>query len=220
MTNLETLSDDQSFPPRAAKRIQQRTVAFVAAIAIVASVFAGCGDDGSSTETAAVSPNATPPPSSSSTEAGTVTRPSSTSPFHHLTDYDVETTWEQDVSERKVGRYLENVWHDPAAVDSLLVIDSQASDNALSPLAAAELARVQTGWLSKYHERSFKKVKVGGHTAVRWTFSVADKGHIEYFFAKCGTSIALHGSTALITFKDFADYYRVAASRVKIACGE
>lgn len=149
-----------------------------------------------------------------------MTRPSSTSPLRHLTDYDVETTWEQDVSERKVGRYLENVWHDPAAVHSLLVIDSQASNNALPLLAAAELARVQAGWLSKYHERSFKKVEVGGHPAVRWAFSVADKGYIEYFFAKCGTSIALHGSTALITFKNFADYYRVAASRVKVACDE
>jgi hypothetical protein len=186
------------------------------AVAAIASALAGCGDGDSSTETTAEHPSAVPP--SSSTEAGTVTRPSSTSPLYHLTDYDVETTWDQDASERKIGRYLENSWHDPAAVNALLVIDSQASNGAVSPLAAAELARIQTGRLSTYHERSFKKVKIGGHPAVRWAYSVADEGYIEYFFAQCGTSIHLHGSTALITFKDFADYYRGVTSGIKVAC--
>ena len=211
------------------KHIQRRTVVFVAAIAIFASALTGCGDKGSSTKTvtratrpappkaaAVTHPKATPPPSP--TAAGTLTRPSATPPIYHLTDYDVETTWEQDASERKVGRYLENTWHDPAAVSSLLVIDSQASDDTVPPLAAAELARIQTGRLSAYHERSFKKVKVGGHPAVRWAFDVASEGYIEFFFAKCGTSISLHGSTTLPSFENFADYYRVVASRVKVVC--
>ena len=98
------------------------------------------------------------------------------------------------------------------------MIDSRTSNGAVPPLAAAESARTQTGRLSAYHERSFKKVKVGGHPAVRWAYSLAGEGYVEYFFAQCGTSIHLHGSTALITFKNFADYYRVVASRIKTPC--
>jgi hypothetical protein len=214
MTDSETLPSKQFGRSKWGKHFQWRTVALAAIAAIVASGLTGCG--GSSTETTAARSSAAQPPSSTKTE--TVIRPNPTAPFYRLTGYDVETTWDQDASEKKIGRYLENSWHDPAAVNALLVIDSQASNGAVPPLAAAKLARAQTGRLPAYHERSFKKVKIGGHPAVRWAYSVADEGYVEYFFAQCGTSIHLHGSTAVITFKDFADYYRGVASGLKVAC--
>lgn len=214
MIESGTLSRDQSARPKGRKCFQSRTAALAAIAAIATSALAGCG--GSSTETTAARPSDAQSPSSTTTE--TAIPPNPTSPLYHLTGYDVETTWEQDVSERKVGRSLENAWHDPAAVNALLVIDSRTSDGAAAPLAAAESARTQASRLPAYHERSLKKVEVGGHPAVRWAYSLAGEGYVEYFFARCGTSIHLHGSTALITFKNFADYYRVVASRIKVPC--
>lgn len=220
MSEFKTLPNDQSTRPRWRKYPQPQTAALAVIAGIVASALAGCG--GSSTETTATrssapqrSSAAQPP---SSTEAEAEIPPNPTAPLYHLTGYDVETTWQQDVSERKVGPSLENAWHDPAAVNALLVIDSRTSNGAAPPLAAAESARTQADPLPAYHERSFKKVKLGGHPAVRWAYRIAGEGYVEYFFAECGTSIHLHGSTALITFKNFADYYRGVASGIKVAC--
>jgi len=168
-------------------------------IAVVSIIAAGCGGGKSNDKTA-------------------VARPSANPPLYRQTHYDVETNWPQDASDRKVGHYLESVWHDPANLSSKLVIDSRASDGTAPPLAAAELAQIQANQLPEYHERSFKKVTIGGHPAIHWAFDVAGEGYIEYFFAECGTSIFLHGSTSLVSYEPFARFYGIAASSVKILC--
>ena len=102
MIELETLFGDESARPKWRKYFQPRTAALAAIAAIAAAALAGCG--GSSTGTTTARPSAAQPPPS--TETKTAIPPNPTSPLYRLTGYDVETTWEQDVSERKVGRYL------------------------------------------------------------------------------------------------------------------
>jgi hypothetical protein len=169
-------------------------VAFSALLLIV-----GCGGGGSSDATAE-------------------SRPKSDPPLYHQKEYDAETGWEQDTSDRKVGSYLESVWHDPASFSSKLVIDSRPAEGAPPPLAAAELARVQVNWLRDYRERSFKRVKLGRQAAIRWAYDAAGEGHFAYFFEKCGTSIVIRGSTSPIAFEPFSEFYGVVASRVKPVC--
>jgi hypothetical protein len=171
----------------------------VLALALVAAL-SGCGGT-SAPETVLVHPSAKPP-------------------LYHLTRYDVETGWEHEGSDKRVGTYLESAWHDPASFSSKLLIDSRAAAGTAPPLAAAELARVQTNRLPGYRERSFKKVKIGGHPAIRWTFFSAGKDWIEYFFEKCGTSIVFRGSTSPIAFEPFSSFYAYVASKTKIRCDE
>lgn len=138
----------------------------------------------------------------------------------HQAQYDVETSWGQEASDKKVGHYLESVWYDPGSFSSKLVIDSRSSNNTAPPLAAAELARAQTNRMPEYHERSFGKVEVGGHPAIRWTYDVGGEGYVSYFFAECGISIFFHGSTSPIAFEPFAEAYHYVASKTKVFCGE
>src|SRR6476660_9780468 len=105
-----------------------------------------------------------------SEQASTVPRPSAKPPVYHLTEYDMETGWVHEVSDRKVGSYLESAWHDPAVASSKVVIDSRPAAGTAPPLAAAELARVQANRLRDYKERSFKKVKLGKRSAIRWAY--------------------------------------------------
>ena len=162
---------------------------------------AGCGGGGSSDATAK-------------------SRPKSEPPLFHQAEYDVETTWPQIVSDRKVGSYLESVWHDRSSFSSKLRIASRPSDGTATPLAAADLARIQLNWMPGYRERSFKKVKTGGHPAIRWAADAAEESRIEYFFEECGTSIVMRGSAPPIAYQPFSTFYGIVASRIKAVCDD
>jgi hypothetical protein len=173
----------------------------VAALLSALTLIVGCGSGGSSDATAE-------------------DRPKSEPPLYHLAEYDVETKWDLEMSDRKVGGYLESVWHDPASFSSKLIIDSRPAEGAVPPMAAAELTRVQANWLRNYRERSLKRVKLGPRSAVRLAFFAAGEERIEYFFEECGTSIIFRGSTVPIAFEPFSEFYGEVASQLKAVCDE
>jgi hypothetical protein len=156
----------------------------------------------------------------SAAEQSTAARPESKPPLYHEKEYDAETGWIQESSDRKVGSYLESVWHDPASFSSKLIIDSRPATGAPPPMVAAELVRAQANWLPKYRERSLKRVKLGKRSAVRLAFFAAGEDRIEYFFEECDTSIVFRGSTVSIAYEPFSSFYGVVASRVKAVCPE
>ena len=121
-------------------------------------------------------------------EASTIKRPSADPPAYHQTEYDVETTWPQESSDKHAGDYLESVWHDPALPEFKMVIDSRPSEGTESPLAGAELTRLEVQRMSGYKEFSFKKAKLGQNRAIRWTYQVGDMNYFTYFLSKCGVS--------------------------------
>jgi hypothetical protein len=171
-------------------------------VGAAASLLGGCGGD----ETSAQQPAAA--------------RPESKPPLYHEKEYDAETGWEQETSDKKVGSYLESVWHDPASFSSKLIIDSRPAAGALPPMAAAEFSRVQANGLPHYRERVLKRVKLGERSAVRWAYYAAGEDRINYFFEECGTSIVFHGSTSPIAYEPFSEFYGVVASRIKVVCNE
>ena len=178
--------------------------AVIVAIALTALPLGGCGSDSSGAD---------------AKEAPAVERPSANPPEFHQTEYDVETTWEQDVSDKRVGSYLESVWHDPAVAEYKMAIDSRPSEGTAPPLAGAELARLQVSGLPGYRELGFKKIKVGGRPAIRWTYNLNDSHHFAYFFGECGVSIVLHGPGP-IGAGAFAYFYNIVAERIKPVCVE
>ncbi|HEX4465187.1 MAG TPA: hypothetical protein VH042_11165 [Solirubrobacterales bacterium] len=155
-----------------------------------------------------------------STGATAEKRPPSDPPLFHQKEYDVNTTWNQETSDRKVGSYLESVWHDPASFSSKTIIDSRPAAGAPPPMTAAELSRAQANWLPNYRERSLKRVKLGPRSMIRWAYFAAGRDRIEYFFEECGTSIMFRGSTIPLTFKPFSEFYGIIASRIKALCAE
>lgn len=178
--------------------------AIAVALALAALALAACGggDGGAEAETQAVD------------------RPSAEPPDFHLTEYDVNTTWEQESADKRVGDYLESVWRDPAAPTYKVIIDSRPAEGAPPPMAAAELSRLQAKWLSDYRERSLKRVKLGRRPAVRFAFFAAGRDWIEYYLEECGVSIVFRGSTAPAAYEPFSEFYGVVASRIKPLCGE
>jgi hypothetical protein len=171
------------------------------ALSLLALLFAfGCGGGGS--------------------DATAESRPQSKPPLYHQQEYDAETGWTLETSDKKVGSYLETVWHDPASFSSKLIIDSRPAAGAPPPMTAADLTRVQANWLPKYRERSLKRVKLGKRSAIRLAFFAAGEDRIEYFFEECGTSIVFRGSTAPIAYEPFSRFYGIVASRVKAVCAE
>jgi hypothetical protein len=183
---------------RVSKLISTAAVAIAATLAVFA--LAGCGSEGGA-----------------EAEAPAVKRPSADPPDFHQTEYDVNTTWEQEVSDKRVGYYLESIWHDPAVPQYKLLIDSRASEGTPPPLASAELARLQVSWLPDYRELGFEKST--GHPAIRWTYYLGGAHRFEYFFAECGISIALRGSGP-VGARAFGGFYGIVASRVKPVCVE
>jgi hypothetical protein len=174
-----------------------------AAIVAVVLAFSGCGGDGSD-------------------QTSTVARPSADPPNFHQTRYDVEifNGWPQDVSDKKVGGYLESSWHDPASAAVTITIDSRASDETGSPRADAELAQIQTSKLPGYRERGLKRIKLGGRPAVQWAFDVPGEARVDYFFEECGTSIVVLGSTTPVSFEALSESFREMAATIKVACDE
>lgn len=156
----------------------------------------------------------------SSTQAA-VSRPSADPPLFHQTHYDVETTWPQEESDKKVGGYLESVWHDPAGASLKMTIDSRPSEGTAQPLAAAEIARAEASTMAGYDERSFKKITAfGGPTGIYHAFEVGDEVVIGFFFAECGTSIFLHGNATPTAASDFSYFYKSVVSKMKVVCDE
>lgn len=180
------------------------TIVVAIALAALGPALGGCGSDSSGADT-----GATP----------AVKRPSAEPPSFHQTEYDVETTWDQESSDKRVGNYLESVWHDPAVPEFKMAIDSRASDGTAPPLASAELARLQVSSLPGYRERGLKKTKIGHHSGVKWTYNLSGMQHFAYFFAECGVSVALRGPGP-IGAAAFAYFYDIVAERIKPVCDE
>lgn len=188
----------------------KRYVAFLVAIAAIAAALSGCGSSGKA-ETASEAKR----PSTQKAPASNVEKVESR--VFHQTEYDLETEWTPETSDRRAGRYLKSAWHDPCCPRYQLVISSRPSRGFVPPLAAAELSRTRARRLPKYREISLKKVKIG-HPAVRFVYSAGGEDYIEYFFAKCGTSITFKGSTNPSSFELFSWFYENTASDLTPVC--
>lgn len=179
------------------------SLALIVGLTAAAATFSGCGSGGSE-------------------QAPAAARPKSTPPHYHQASYDVEIFrgWPQDESDKQTGNYLESVWHDPATSAITFQIDSRASAGTGSPIANAELARVQVKGLPGYRERGFKKVTLGGHPALRWAFSLSGDGRVDYFFAECGTSFTVIGASPPHAFVALSESFQEMAGTIKALCSE
>jgi hypothetical protein len=141
---------------------------------------------------------------------------------YHQAEYDagVSSGWPQDASDRRVGSYLESAWHDPASSITTFVIDSRPSDQANSPMATAELARVQVNQLKDYRERGLKRIRLRGNPAVRWAFDVGGEARLEYFFEECGTGFVVRGSTPAVAWEALSEFFRGMAAVITANCDE
>jgi hypothetical protein len=183
-------------------------------MAAIAAALGGCGGSGKAETTPQIErTRAHKPPNSDGNQASVETR------VFHQAEYDLETEWIQERSDNRAGPYLKSAWHDPCCPRYQLVISSRPSRHFVPPLGAAELSRTQAKHLRKYREVSFKKVKIG-HPAVRFVYSAGGEDYVEYFFAKCGTSIAMKGSTNPGSFKLFSWFYENTASQIKPICAK
>ena len=72
-------------------------------------------------------------------------------------DITINNGWPQIADEKQVGSYLESAWRNP--VGPIIRVNSRLSDETGSPLANAELAKIQTSQLPGYRERMFKKIE-------------------------------------------------------------
>lgn len=134
-------------------------------------------------------------------------------------DYHAEiTAWIPLENHKPVEGYVESAWHDPAYSYVILAIDTRSSDETAPPLASAQLARIQTTQLVGFKERGMRWIKLGGRPAVRWSFNVADRAHIEYFFEECGISFLVRGTTGLPGFSAISEDMRAMAATIKAAC--
>lgn len=187
--------------------VRSGTVALIAAsLALVAGlaaalVLSGCG--GGRSDQATAEP-----------------RPKSVPPHFHQAHYDVRiyNGWPQYESDKRIGSYLESAWHDGgnAAVD--ILIDSRASDDTGSPIANAELARIQAEQLPSYRARDLKKIMIGTQPAVQLGFALPGKAYFDYFFERCGTSIIIRGWMPPSYFATYAESFREMASSIKVVC--
>jgi hypothetical protein len=132
----------------------------------------------------------------------------------------VSSGWPQYEDDKAVGSYLESAWHDPATWATRYVIDSTRSDRAGSPMAAAQLARVQTYELPGYRERGLKGIRLRGHPAVRWAYDVAREPRVDYFFEECGTHFVARGSSPPGTYRNFAEDFHGMSYSIEANCGE
>lgn len=135
-------------------------------------------------------------------------------------DYRVEVSesWPQIVDHKQVEGYVENAWQDPAYTYVIFAIDTRPLDETAPPLASAQLARIQTTKLVGYKERGMRWIRLGGRPAVRWSFDVSDRAHIEYFFEECGISFLVRGTTGLPGFSSLSEHMREMAATIKTAC--
>jgi hypothetical protein len=126
--------------------------------------------------------------------------------------------WPQETDEEQVGRYLENEWYDPADNEITITIDSRIADETGSPIANAELARIQTANLPHYRERGLKRIRLGGRPTVQWAYDLAGESRLAFFFEECGTDFLVRGRAFMV--EPYAGAFREMASTIKVACDE
>lgn len=136
--------------------------------------------------------------------------------------YDVKpfNGWPQITKEEKVGGYVENAWRDPES--PIFAVDSRPADETGSPMAEADLARVQTHELPGYKERGLKRVKLGGHPVIQWAFDTAEeRSGIDFFFEECGVSFVARGAMGQFAFEALSESMREMAATIKVkGCDE
>jgi len=119
----------------------------------------------------------------------------------------------------RVGSYTESSWHDPAVPkDITITIDSRAADEAGSPAANADLARIQTNQLSGYRERGMKRVKLGGRPTIQWAFDMGEESRVDFFFEECGISFVVRGKATPFSFESLSESFREMTSTIKADC--
>jgi hypothetical protein len=138
-------------------------------------------------------------------------------------DYKIEifNGWPQIKKEEKVGGYVENAWRDPES--PIIAVDTRAAgDEAGSPMANADLARVQTSELPGFKERGVKRVKLGRRPAVQWAYDTADeRAGIDFFFEECGISFVVRGTMGQVAFEALSESIREMAETIKVnGCDE
>jgi hypothetical protein len=129
--------------------------------------------------------------------------------------------WPQVKKEEKVGGYVENAWRDP--VSPIIAVDTRAAgEEAGSPMANADLARVQTSEIPEYKERGVKRVKLGRRPAVQWAYDTADeRAGIDFFFEECGISFVIRGTMGQVAFEALSESIREMAETIKVkGCDE
>jgi hypothetical protein len=129
--------------------------------------------------------------------------------------------WPQVKKEEKVGGYIENAWRDPES--PIIAVDTRAaSDDVGSPMAGADVARIQTSELPEYKERSFKRVKLGSRSAVSFAYDIAEeRAGIDFFFEECGISFVVRGTMGQYGFEALAPSIRSMAETIKVkGCDE
>jgi hypothetical protein len=134
---------------------------------------------------------------------------------------EINNGWPQVKREEKVGGYIENAWRDPES--PIIAVDTRAAnDDVGSPMANADLARVQTSELPEYKERGVKRVKLGGRPAVQWAYDTADeRSGIDFFFEECGISFVVRGTMGQVAFVSLSQSVREMAETIKVkGCDE
>lgn len=130
---------------------------------------------------------------------------------------DIFNGWSHITKEKQVGRYIENAWRDP--VSPIIAIDSTTADDTASPMANAELARIQSYQLPGYRERGTKWIRLGGRPAVRWAFDTAEeRAGIDYFFEECGISFVVRGTMGQVAYEPLSEAMREMAATIKVDC--
>jgi hypothetical protein len=124
--------------------------------------------------------------------------------------------WPQVKKEEKVGGYIENAWRDPES--PIIAVDTRAaSDDVGSPMANADLARIQTSELPGYKERSFKRVKLGSRSAMSFAYdTAAERAGIDFLFEECGISFVVRGTMGQYGFEALAPSIREMAETIKV----
>ena len=148
--------------------------------------------------------------------------PSQVPPNRHQAQYDanIQSSWPQYKSDKPVGAYLESAWHDPASWATVFMVDSRHSDKAGSPMAAAQLARLEARQEPSFKERDLEMVKMRGLPIVRWTYAVGGKPYVNYFFEECGTHFVTTGWSPAGTRGNFTEDFYYMTNSVEATCGD
>jgi hypothetical protein len=191
-----------------AKRRTRRTwvlltgglLVLLAAVAVIALALSGDSDDSSA-------PRKTP---------------AKVPPNVHQTQYDISmsSSWPQYKDDEPVGAYLESAWHDPATWATAFMVDSRHSDKAGSPMASAQLARLEARQEPSFEERDLEVVKMRGLPIARWTYAVGGKPYVNYFFEECGTHFVTTGWSPAGTRGNFTEDFYYMTNSVEATCGD
>jgi hypothetical protein len=134
----------------------------------------------------------------------------------------ITNSWPQDRSDRRprVGDYLESSWRYPSNPAAGIAVYSRSGDESGSPVAAANLAQVQTRGLPGYEERGLKPTSLRGNPAVRWNFALSDAVYLEYFLEECGVSLVFRGSAPRSVWPELSSIFDDTAKSITAKCEE